>query len=102
MMLPKNKQRKTIKRNLNLNERAVDIILEIIKVFEQMLEITKAKIHCALKKQLFYALIDSSTAITANQPLEERKEKKGQHYEIISRRSGLHKWCFGASCQPGV
>ena len=41
-----------------------------------MLEITKAKIHCALKKQLFYALIDSSTAITANQPLEERKEKK--------------------------
>lgn len=42
----KNKQKKTIKRNLNLNERAVDIILEIIKVFEQMLEITKAKIHC--------------------------------------------------------
>lgn len=41
-----------------------------------MLEITKAKIHCALKKQLFYALIDSSTAIRANQPLEERKEKK--------------------------
>lgn len=56
MMLPKNKQRKTIKRNLNLNERAVDIILEIIKVFEQMLEITKAKIHCVHSKNNYSIL----------------------------------------------
>ena len=57
-----------------------------------MLEITKAKIHCALKKQLFYPLIDSSTAIRAN--WRKGKKKKGS---ITKSLAGDRAFLNGAS-----
>lgn len=77
-MLPKKtNKKKTIKRNRNLNERAVDIILEIIKVFEPCLKSPKQKYTvCTQKKTIlcFNRFFNRNQSQSAFGGLERKKK----------------------------